>query len=315
VIGTGASAIQFVPQIQPQVGTLYLFQRTPPWVVPRLDHQITGPEHWLLRRTPFAPAIVRAVLYWLLEVRVLGFKNPRFMKAADRLARWHLRRQIPDSELRRKLTPDYTIGCKRILVSDNYYPSLREPNVELITAGVKKVRKRSVVTSEGTKLDVDTIIFGTGFHVTDPPIAARIRGRDGRRLDDAWVPGMQAYLGTTVAGFPNLFLLLGPNTGLGHNSMIYMIESQLNYVIDCLRVMRERAADVVEVREEAQSNFNESLQAAMHGTVWTAGHCKSWYLDDSGRNTTLWPGWTFRYRRHTRRFDPDKYVLASRAQR
>jgi cation diffusion facilitator CzcD-associated flavoprotein CzcO len=205
VIGTGASAIQFVPQIQPQVGQMYLFQRTPPWVIPRLDHQITWPEHWLLRWIPFAPALVRAVLYWTLESRVAGFRNPRLMKIANRVAQWHLRRQVADPGLREKLTPDYTIGCKRILISDDYYPSLTQPNVEVVTSGLNEVRKSSVVTGDGRELEVDTIIFGTGFHVTDPPIAQRVRGRGGRSLAEAWTPSMQAYLGTTVAGFPNLF--------------------------------------------------------------------------------------------------------------
>ena len=315
VVGTGASAIQFVPEIQPEVERLHLFQRTAPWVTPRRARPISRLERAAYRRFPSAQRAMRAGIYWARELYALPMLHVGLSRITRWLATFHIRKQIEDPELRRRLTPSYAPGCKRILISNEYYPTLAKPNVEVIDSGIAEVRERSVIASDGTEREVDTIIFGTGFHVTDPPIAARIRGRDGRRLDDAWVPGMQAYLGTTVAGFPNLFLLLGPNTGLGHNSMIYMIESQLNYVIDCLRVMRERAADVVEVREEAQSNFNESLQAAMHGTVWTAGHCKSWYLDDSGRNTTLWPGWTFRYRRHTRRFDPDKYVLASRAQR
>ena len=309
VIGTGASAIQFVPQIQPQVEELYLFQRTPPWIIPRLDHEITRPEHWLLRWIPFAPALVRAVLYWLLEIRVLGFRNPWLMKAADRVARWHLRRQVPDPELRRKLTPDYTMGCKRILISDDYYPSLSRPNVEVITDGVEEIRKRSVVSGDGTEREIDTIIFGTGFHVVDPPIAEVITGSDGRTLADHWHGSMQAYLGTAVAGFPNLFMMIGPNTGLGHNSMVFMIESQLNYILDCLRKMEENDADTVEVRREAQDAFNERLQASMQGTVWTAGHCKSWYLDDTGRNTTLWPTWSVSFRRRTRRFDPEAYEL------
>jgi len=312
VIGTGASAIQFVPAIQPQVERMHVFQRTAPWVIPRFDHEITDVEHTLLRRIPFAPAIVRSVLYWTLESRVVGFRNPRLMKLADRVARWHLRRQVPDEQLREKLTPGYVMGCKRILISDDYYPSLTKPNVEVLTEGVKQVRERSIVSGDGSEREIDTIIFGTGFHVADPPIAARIRGRDGRTLAEHWAGGMTAYLGTTVAGFPNLFFLLGPNTGLGHNSMVYMIESQLNYVIDALRVMRERDARAVEVRPDVQERYNEELQAAMKGTVWTAGQCQSWYLDDTGRNTTLWPSWTFRFRGRTRRFDAESYVVENR---
>jgi cation diffusion facilitator CzcD-associated flavoprotein CzcO len=255
------------------------------------------------------------VLYWLLEVRVIGFRRPRLMKLVNRLARWHLRRQVPDPQLREKLTPDYIIGCKRILISDNYYPALVKPNVEVITTGVEAMNERSIVTGDGRELEVDTVIFGTGFHVTDPPIAARIHGRDGRSLAETWNSSMQAYLGTAVAGFPNLFFILGPNTGLGHNSMIYMVESQVEYVLDCLRVMKERGTELVEVRKEAQESYNSELQESMQGTVWTAGHCQSWYLDDTGRNTTLWPGWTFDFRRRTRRFDPDEYLLESRNER
>lgn len=253
------------------------------------------------------------MLFWLLEMRIVGFLNPPVMKVAKWTALLHMRRQVPDAELRAKLTPDYTIGCKRILISDDYLPALAVPNVEVITSGAQEVRERSIVTGDGTEVEVDTIIFGTGFHVTDMPIAAHLHGRGGRSLAEAWKPSMQAYLGSFVAGFPNLFIMTGPNTGLGHNSMIYMIESQLDYLIDCLRVMDERGADLVEVRTDVQDAYNEELQRALEGTVWTAGNCKSWYLDDTGRNTTLWPGPTFRFRERTRRFDPGDYRLERRA--
>ena len=310
-IGTGASAIQFVPAIQPRVERLHLFQRTPPWIMPRWDHEITDVEHRLLK-LPFAPLVVRGALYWLLESRVIGFRRPRIMKAAARLAHWHLKRQVPDPELRRKLTPDYTMGCKRILISDDYFPSLTQPNVELVTDGIREIRPHSVVGEDGTEREVDTIIWGTGFRVIDQPIAERIRGRGGRTLAEHWRgQGMSAYKGTTVAGFPNFFFLLGPNTGLGHNSMVFMIESQINYVLDCLKTLRTRGAHLAEVRPQVQEHYNRELQSRLEGTVWTAGHCKSWYLDDSGRNTTLWPSFSFAFRRQTRRFDPDAYELAA----
>jgi cation diffusion facilitator CzcD-associated flavoprotein CzcO len=288
---------------------MHVFQRTPPWVVPRFDHQITKPEHWALRWIPFAPRIVRTVLFWLMEIRVAGFRQPRVMKVADRIARWHMRRQIDDPQLRRKLTPDYTMGCKRILISDDYYPALAEDNVEVVTSGIAEVRPRSIVTKDGVERGVDTIIFGTGFHVTDPPIAERLRGRDGRTLAEHWADSMQAYLGSTVNGFPNLLFMLGPNTGLGHNSMIFMVESQLNYGLDALRVLDSSGAQAFEVKRDVQDRFNEELAEEIKGTVWTAGNCKSWYLDDTGRNTTLWPGWTATFRRRTRNFDPADYEL------
>jgi cation diffusion facilitator CzcD-associated flavoprotein CzcO len=310
VIGTGASAIQFVPEIQREVEQLHVFQRTPPWVIPRLDHQITRTEHALLKYLPFAPGLVRGLIYAALEVRVLGFRNPRLMKVADRVARWHLKRQVSDPELRRKLTPDYVIGCKRILVSDNYYPSLDEPNVEVLSGGATEIHGNTVVSGDGQAREVDTIIFGTGFEIAEMPISKRLRGRDGRKLREVWAQnGMSAYLGTAVAGFPNLFILTGPNTGLGHTSMVYMIESQLNYIVDAMRKMDAHQAATVEVRQEVQDAFNRDLQARMEGTVWTAGNCQSWYLDDTGRNRTLWPGYTFDFRRRTRQFDPDDYQL------
>lgn len=308
VIGTGASSIQFVPAIQPVLGTLHLFQRTPPWVIPRFDHQITRVEHALLR-IPFTPALVRAVLYWALETRVVGFRKPWVMKLADRLARWHLKRQVSSPELRRKLLPGYIMGCKRILISDDYYPSLTHENVEVVTEGIDEVRERSVVTKDGTEREIDTIIFGTGFAVTKQPIAKRIRGKDGRTLDEPWATSMQAYKGTTVAGFPNFVVMTGPNTGLGHNSMVFMIESQLNYVLDCLRTMRERRAQTFEVRPEVVQRYNDELERQMEGTVWTAGQCESWYLDDTGPNTTLWPSFSYAYRRRTKQFDPEAYEL------
>jgi cation diffusion facilitator CzcD-associated flavoprotein CzcO len=313
VIGTGASAIQFVPAIQPDVEQIHVFQRTPPWVIPRWDHQITGAEHFLLRWLPFAPALVRAVLYWTLELRVIGFRRPRIMRLADSVARWHLKRQVQDPELRERLTPDYTMGCKRILISDDYYPSLDQPNVEVVTDGIERFTEKGVVTKDGREREADTVIFGTGFHVTDPPIAGRIRGRDGRSLAEHWSRSMQGYKGTTVVGFPNLFFLTGPNTGLGHNSMVFMIESQINYVIECLRTLRERGAAVVEVRPDALERYNDELQREMEGTVWTAGHCHSWYLDDTGRNTTLWPSFSYAFRQQTRRFDSEAYELEAAA--
>jgi cation diffusion facilitator CzcD-associated flavoprotein CzcO len=310
VIGTGASSIQFVPAIQPDVAELHLFQRTPPWVIPRWDHEITPVEHALLR-LPFAPRLVRWALYWMLESRVWGFRHPRLMKLADRLGRWHLKRQVSDPELRRKLLPDYVMGCKRILISDNYYPALDQPNVEVVTDAIAEVREHSIVTQDGTEHVVDTIIFGTGFEVTKPPIAKRIRGTDGRTLAEHWSTSMAAYKGTFVAGFPNFVMMTGPNTGLGHNSMVYMIESQLTYVLGALAAMRARGARTLEVRENAVTAYGERLEKQMDGTVWTAGHCASWYLDDTGRNTTLWPTFSYKFRRATREFDETAYEMAS----
>jgi cation diffusion facilitator CzcD-associated flavoprotein CzcO len=308
-IGTGASAIQFVPAIQPKVAQLHVFQRTAPWVVPHTNRRVSDPERRLYRRLPALQKAVRAGVYAGREVLVLGFvKNPRLMGVPERLARRHMRAQIADPDLLARVTPDYTIGCKRILPSNRWYPALGKPNVELVTSPISAVRPHSIVAADGTERDVDTIIFGTGFHVADMPVGEWVRGRDGTRLVDAWKGSPRAHLGCTVAGFPNLFLLLGPNTGLGHNSMIYMLESQINHVIDALRVMRERGAAVAEVKPEVQQAYNRELDAKMAGTVWSTG-CSSWYLDDTGRNPTLWPDWTWRFRLRTRRFDPAEHTL------
>jgi cation diffusion facilitator CzcD-associated flavoprotein CzcO len=308
-IGTGASAIQLVPSIQPEVEQLHVFQRTPPWVVPHTNRPVTRAERRLFRALPAAQRLVRGAIYMAREALVLGFvKDPRLMRLVERVARAHIRRQLSDPALRDKLTPDYTIGCKRILPSNRWYPALAKPNVELVTDGIEEVRKRSIVTTDGVERPVDTIIFGTGFQVSEMPIARLIHA-GGRSLDEVWQQGgAQAHRGTAVAGFPNLFLLLGPNTGLGHNSMVYMIESQIAYLMDALRVMRERAVETVEVRPEAEAGYNEDVAERLEGTVWNTG-CASWYVDGNGRNVTLWPDWTWRFRRRTARFDAASYLL------
>jgi cation diffusion facilitator CzcD-associated flavoprotein CzcO len=308
VVGTGASAIQFVPRIQPKVARLHLFQRTPPWVMRQLDRRFAGAERGLFRRMPVLDKLARAAIYWTHESYVVGFSKPSLLRAASRLARLHLRRQVRDPELRAMLTPDYTMGCKRVLLSNDYYPSLTKPNVELIAAGVREITPTSVIGTDGSERDVDAIIFGTGFHVTDMPGAQHLRGRGGHVLADVWRSnGAAAYLGTTIRGFPNLFVLVGPNTGLGHNSLVFMIESQINYVLDALRRMAADDVTAIEVRDDVVASFNDDVQRRLEGAVWTSGGCKSWYLDEHGRNVTMWPGSTWRFRRATRRFDPAAY--------
>lgn len=313
VVGTGASAIQIVPAIQPRVAKLKVFQRTPPWIVPRrTDREITELEKRLYRAFPALTKIPRAVTYVARELLVLGLaKDPRLMKIPEAVALRHLRRQVRDPELRRKLTPDYSIGCKRILPSDDWYPALQQPNVELVDQGVKAVTETGLVAADGSEHEVDTIVFATGFHVTDMPIGQKVRGRGGVLLDDVWRGSPQAYLGATVAGFPNMFTLIGPNTGLGHSSMVYMIESQIQYVLDALRVMDERGLTSVEVRQDVQDAYNAELQAKMPKTVWMSG-CASWYIDANGRNTTIWPDFTFRFRKRTARFDVEHYEVSTK---
>jgi cation diffusion facilitator CzcD-associated flavoprotein CzcO len=309
VIGTGASSIQFVPHIQPEVSELHLFQRTPPWVVPHRDRPTTRTERLLYRVFPPAQRLVRGLVYASRELFVLALMHPRAGSLPERAGRKHLRDQVPDPQLRAKLTPRYRIGCKRILLSNDYYPALQQSNVEVVTDSITQITPRGIVTADGVEREVDTIILGTGFHVTDMPIAEWVRGLGGRTLGDVWRGSPQAYLGTTISGFPNMFMLVGPNTGLGHNSLVFMIESQLNYVMDCIAHLDRAGVSVFDVRTDAQTCFNEEVQRRLQGSVWNSGGCVSWYLDEHGRNSTIWPGSTWPYRRRTRSFDPERYEL------
>lgn len=311
VVGTGASSIQFVPQIQPEVGELFLYQRTPPWIMPHRDKRLEPWKQRLYNRFPAAQRFVRSAIYWSREGFVPFFTNQKLAGVPRRISLKHLESQVAEPGLRDLLTPNYAVGCKRILISNDYYPALQQPNVEVVTAGIKEVREHSIISADGTEREVDTIIFGTGFHVTDSPFAERIRGRDGQLLSAVFEGSPQALRGTTVAGFPNAFILLGPNTGLGHTSVVVMIEAQVRYVLDCLRTMKRRGVATVEARQEAQVIYNEKLQAALKTTVWNAGGCASWYLDANGRNTTLWPTYTWRYSRDMRRFNAAEYVVRS----
>jgi cation diffusion facilitator CzcD-associated flavoprotein CzcO len=307
VIGTGASAIQFVPQIQPRVSKLHLFQRTPPWVMPRPDRPLTRFERIVYRRLPAAQRAMREGIYWARELFAIPMLRVALSPVIAVAARRHLRHQVPDPELRQKVTPSYAPGCKRILVSNDYLPSLGKPNVEVVTDGIGEIRPHSIVAADGTERPVDTIILGTGFRVTDPPIAERVHGRDGRSLAEHWDGSLSAHRGTTVAGFPNLFFLLGPNTGVGHTSVVVMAEAQVGYTMRALEYMDANRIRMIEPRREAQSAWNAEVQRRMHGTVWTAGGCKSWYLDSKGLNTTLWPDFTFRFRHALSRFDPGEH--------
>ena len=307
VIGTGASAAQFVPEIQPKVARLYLFQRTPPWVMPRRERAISALERRLYRAFPPAQRLARSGIYWGREALAVAFLHPALMRLGHRAALRHLRRSVPDPALRAKLTPTYTMGCKRVLLSNTYLPALTRGNVEVVTDGIQEVRPGGIVTRDGTERRVDTIIFGTGFRVTDLPLAEKVRGRGGLTLAEAWQGSPKAHLGITVAGFPNLFLLLGPNTGLGHTSVVFMIECQVRYVLDALAYLDRAGVAAVEPRPEAQEAFVAAVDARMRGTVWLRGGCHSWYLDATGRNSTLWPGYTWQYRLRTRRFDPASY--------
>jgi cation diffusion facilitator CzcD-associated flavoprotein CzcO len=308
VIGTGASTIQFVPHIQPHVAQLAVFQRTAPWIMPRRDHAIGPRRRALYRRVPLAQRLARGAVYCQHEVRALGFVvNLRLLEAPMKFARSYLARKVEDAALRAKLTPDYLLGCKRVLLSSDYYPAIAQPNVELVTDAIREVVADGIVTADGTHRKFDAIICGTGFQVNDVDTPFRVTGAGGAELGEAWRrDGPEAYLGVSVAGFPNLFLIVGPNTALGHNSMIYMIESQVRYIAECVRALQRRRARTISLRAEVQREFNATLQHMLARTVWQSG-CHSWYQTRRGKNTSLWPGFTFDYRRRTRRVRESDY--------
>lgn len=314
VIGSGASAVQFVPEIQPQVAQLDHYQRTAHWVIPRPDRAVTRIERWLLQRVRPLQQLFRAKHYVQFESRVVMFL---FAPALARVMQWkalhHLKRQVPDPALRAKLVPDYTLGCKRVLLTNDYYPALAQPNVAVLKDGVREIRPHSIVTGSGEERPVDVIIYATGFDVEHAYGPIDIRGRNGARLAQALADGGGAYKGATVAGFPNLFMITGPNTLLGHNSMIYMIESSVRYAADAVHQLLRQHLHSVEVKADVQGAYNQRLQRKLKGTIWHTG-CKSWYLDAQGRNLVIWPGFTFHYRHITRRFDIDSYIVRRAAQ-
>ncbi|MET7771241.1 NAD(P)/FAD-dependent oxidoreductase [Nocardia sp. NPDC005366] len=313
VIGTGASAIQIVPTIAPKVAHLDVYQRTAPWLLPRMDRPYTLPERLAFKHIPGFQRLSRAAIYAARETQVVGLaKVPALMRGFELLAKAKLRYEIRDPELRRKVTPDFRIGCKRMLISNEYYPALGRPNVDVVTDAIAEVRANSIVTKDGTERPIDALIVATGFHVTDSPAYETITGKDGRTLSEVFDEiGQQGYKGSAIANFPNMFFLLGPNVGLGHSSMVYMIESQINYIADALATVDRMGLRTVEVREDAQADYNRDLQAKLGKSVWNTGGCASWYLDKHGNNTTLWPDFTFEFRRLTKKFDIGAYQMTA----
>ncbi len=309
VIGTGASAIQFVPEIQPKVKQLYLMQRTAPWVLPKPDSEFTPTQHTLFEKLPIIQQLNRDFIYYLNEAQVLGFMyEERILKLGERIGLRHLKKYIKDETLRKKLTPTYRLGCKRVLLSNNYYPALAQSNVDVVTEGIEKFTETTVVSKDGKQRAIDAIILGTGFHVADSFQYFDVHGRGGIQMKDAFMNGPEAYYGASIHHFPNMFMMLGPNTGLGHNSMIYMIESQTNFVIDGIQKMIAQDLRSVEVKKEVQDDFNISIQQKLKNTIWDSG-CKSWYISENGKNHTVWPGFTTEFRRRTKTINLNDFIL------
>lgn len=311
VIGSGASSIQMVPPIAATAAHLDYYQRTPAWVMPKADRPLTARERRRFTRVPLTRKLSRLRTFAMMEVQYLGFSAaPGLLRAAERLVKAGIRKAIPNLTTRDKVTPDYRAGCKRILISNEYYPALARPNVEVITEGITEVLPLSIVTADGVDRPIDVIIFGTGFKVHQMVPDGMITGAHGRDLAAVWRDnGTEAFKGTTVPGFPNLFLLVGPNVGLGHNSMILQIEAQVRYVMGALRTIKANKLASIDVRDDVVRSYNRKIQKKLAKTVWIRGGCRSWYLDASGKNTTLWPGFTLQFRRQLRSFDASDYVL------
>lgn len=295
VIGTGASAVQFVPRLAEQAAHLDVFQRTPAWVLPKLDRPITRAERAAYRGVPGLRKLARAGIYFSHEAVIGAFLEPRYMPMVRAIARAQLRRQVSDPQLRARLTPDYEVGCKRMVIDNKYYPALQRSNVSLVTDGIAEITADGIRTVDRQVHPVDVIVYGTGFKVTDKWRDQTLIGRDGLSVQQIWQRGSEAYLGVAAHGLPNYFTLLGPNSGVGNQSIVFMLEAQTRYVVAVLRAMFDRETTRVEVKSHVQQQFNRDLQRSSEGTVWTSGGCSSWYLDEEGTNRAIWPASTLSY--------------------
>ena len=309
VVGTGASAVQVIPAIQPDVAELVVYQRTPAWVIPRRDGPFGASARRRFRERPGLQRLLRRALFGYHEASGLPFRHPRLAAQVVRLMRWRLWAAVRAPGLRRALTPDYRLGCKRVLLSDDYYPALTRPNVTVVDGALERGGRASTVGADGVERGTDVIVLATGFHVTDLPFADLVVGRTGATLAETWGESPAAHVATTVVGFPNFFLLQGPNSGLGHSSVVLMAEAQIEHVVNALRAMRRRGLAAVEPRAEAQAAFVAEVEAMSEGTVWTSGGCTSWYLDGTGRNAVLWPGSVPAFQRRVEPFDASEYRL------
>ena len=308
VVGAGASAIQFVPEIQAQVEKLTLLQRTPQWVLPKMDQSLPKLAQALFKVLPVTQRLTRYGVYGVFESLNSSMHHPKLVSQIERLAKLNIRLGVKDPELRAKLLPDFTIGCKRVLQSNQWYPALAKPNVEVLRCGVEEVRGNTLIASDGSQHEVDAIIFGTGFEVSNPPIAKQIRNKHGKSMDEVWQGSAQGYLGTVVEGCPNAFVMFGPNIAVSSSALI-IIEAQLAYILDMLKKVQAQQIETVEIRAEVLQQYNDEIQAALKNTVWNTGGCSSYFIDRNGRNSTLWPWTTFEMRARLAQCDLNDYVL------
>lgn len=313
VIGTGASAIQFMPEIQPKVKDLVAFQRTPQWILPKPDIKLNKFVRGIFQ-LPFTLNLFRKSLYLGMETFGLGFRKPAILKRLQGLAKWHINRHIKDEALKKKITPDYTMGCKRVLLSNHYYKTLAQDNVSVVASGVDRIEGNTIIASNGEQYEADVIILGTGFHVADVPIAQRVQGKSGKTMAEIWQGSPEAYRGTTITDFPNFFLVLGPNLAIGHNSAFIIIEAQLDYVMGALTEMRDNNLSSVEVNSQAQEKYNEKVQQDLQTTVWNTGGCTSYYIDENGKNSIGFPWGTLKLRKMLANFDSQAYTLDKKSE-
>jgi len=312
IVGSGASAAQVIPTIAPEVERLHVFQRTPHWVLPRADRRFGPFQRWLLGVKP-AYKLLRWLLYWQFETRVIAFKYSKpAIHLVQRQALRFLKQQVPDPVLRARLTPDFTIGCKRVLLSSTYYPALTRPNVTLHSReqGIAEIDETGITTTDGQHIEVDLIVWSTGYDATDGVVSYPVTGRQGVQLKDVWSEYPRAYLGTSLPDFPNLFIVTGPNTGIGHTSALFIIEAQMNYILDCIHTLQSKALRSIEVRPEAERTYTAMIHREMERTVWKSGGCHSWYQSKSGHVIAIFPGFSFSYYRLTRALKPADHILS-----
>ena len=313
-IGTGGSAIQYIPEIAPQVKQLYVMQRTAAWVIPRDERKYLNIEKKLFKQADWFRKLHRARLYWSNESRAIPIMQPSVMKYTQKLAEAFIRFQVKDKQLAQKLTPDYIMGCKRILVSNKYFPTFNRDNVELVTDAIQELTADSIITKDGKMRKIECLVYGTGF-ITDPRIYLQpfsCIGEHGVELKQAWKDGAESYYGISHKGFPNLFQLLGPNTVLAHNSVIFMIESQVDYILQMMDLVAQSQSNAIVVKDQVQDQFNHDVQDMLNNTVWQSG-CVSWYQQDGGKNFALWPTYTWKYWLKTKSLHPSDFRLISKA--
>jgi len=309
VIGTGASAIQYVPVIQQEVGKLILFQRTAPWVMPRFNRKATKLKKAMYRRFPAINQAVAHAIYAGSEGLQLLERRPKRMRLIEKFALAHLKKQVPDEKLRQELTPNFAMGCKRILFSNTWYPAITADNAEIVSRGVSEITATGLVDTAGVQHEADVIIYSTGFKVTDPDVAKRVRGRDGQMLSELWQGSPYAYQSVAVHGYPNAFVMLGPNVGNGHGSVTTLVELLSDYVVNGIETAERIGAQNIEVKKHVQDVWNAEVQDSLRGTVWNDGGCSSYYIDSTGRNSAIYPWTTLRFRRDTKTFDLDDYEV------